>query len=60
MVIYMYIAQGWGQMSPWGPIFFRIIDILSSYPFPIFFFSINDILTVFPIQMHRQPKLTLP
>ena len=22
MVIYMYIAPGWGQMSPWGPFFF--------------------------------------
>ena len=34
MVIYMYIAPGWGQMSPWGPIFFRIINIQSYCPFP--------------------------
>ena len=34
MVIYMYIALGWGHMSPWGPIFFRIINIQSYCPFP--------------------------
>ena len=34
MVIYMYIAPGWGQMSPWGPISFRIINIQSYCPFP--------------------------
>ena len=30
----MYIAPEWGQMSPWGPIFFRIINIQSYCPFP--------------------------
>ena len=34
MVIYMYNAPGLGQMSPWGPIFFRIINIQSYCPFP--------------------------
>ena len=28
MVIYMCYAPGWGQMSPWGPLF-RIINIQS-------------------------------
>ena len=53
MVIYMYIAPGWGQMSPWGPIFFRIINIKSYCPFPISCktFTLNDILKVFPIQI---------
>ena len=32
--VYMYIAPGWGHMSPWGPIFFRIINIQSYCPFP--------------------------
>ena len=34
MEIYMYIAPGWGHMSPWGPIFFRIINFQSYFPFP--------------------------
>ena len=33
MEIYMYIAAGWGHMSPRGPIFFRIINIQSYFPF---------------------------
>ena len=49
MVIYMYIAPGWGQMSPWGPIFFRIINIQSYCPFPARL-TLNDILKVFSIQ----------
>ena len=37
MVIYMYIAPGLGQMSPFGPIFFRIIyfNIQSVCSFPV-------------------------
>ena len=58
MVIYMYIAPGWGQMSPWGPIFFRIINIQSYFPFPARF-SPQMTLKVFPIPMHWRPMLTL-
>ena len=45
-----------------GPFsFFRIINILSICQFPAGFnFPSNDILTVFPIQIHGQPMLTLP
>ena len=42
-------VQGWGQMSPYAPIFFRIINIQSYCSFP-----------ARPIQMHRRPMLTLP
>ena len=58
MVIYMYVVPGWGQMSPWCPFLFRITDIQSYCPFPTRF-SLNAILTVFPIQTHRPPMLTL-
>ena len=34
IIIYIYIVPGLGQMNPWGTILFRIIDILSYYPFP--------------------------
>ena len=30
----MYIASGWGQMSPCGPFFVRIINSQSYCPFP--------------------------
>ena len=46
---YMYIAPRWGQTDPWGPNFFRIINLKSICPFPASFFPINDILTHFPI-----------
>ena len=39
--------------------FFRIINILSNCQFLFYSFPSNDILTVFPIQMHWQPMLTL-
>ena len=38
--------------------FFGFINIQTYCPFPAFF-PLNDSLTVFPIQMHRQPKLSL-
>ena len=28
MVMYMYIATGWGHMSPWGPSFFEICPLV--------------------------------
>ena len=40
--------------------FFRIFKIPSICHFSCWLFPSNDILTVFPIQMHRQPMLTLP
>ena len=48
----MYIAPGWGQTDPWGPKFFRIINLKSICPFPASF-PTNNILTLFPIQMHE-------
>ena len=57
--IYIYIAPGWGHMSPWGPVYFRIINIQSYCPFPARL-TLNYILKVFPIQMHWRPLLTLP
>ena len=41
------------------PFDFRIINILSICQFLIYLFPSNDMLTVFPIQMHWQPMLTL-
>ena len=59
-VIYMYIAMGWGQTNPWGPIFFSELPTFSPFahflqdlPFKVF-------LTIFPIQLHGRPMLTLP
>ena len=47
-------------MSPWGPIFFRIILKYSVLlPISCKTFTLNDILKVFPIQMHWGPMLTL-
>ena len=45
-----------------GPFsFFRIINQYSVHlPISCWLFPSNDILTVFPIQMHGQPMLTLP
>ena len=44
MVIYMYNAPGLGQMSPWGPVFFRIINIQSYCPFPASFVEIGPVV----------------
>ena len=54
MVIYMYVAPGWGQTCPWGP-FFQNHKLSVHLPISIKFFPSNTILTIFPIQM-----LTLP
>ena len=59
MVIYMYVELAWGQMFPWCPFLFRIIDILDQLSISCKIFGLNDIFIVFPIQMHRQPMLTL-
>ena len=47
----MYIAPGWGSPAHGVHVFFRITNLS---PLPIFFtsFPSNDILTIFPIQMH--------
>ena len=60
MVIYMCIAPGWGLTHAWGPNVFQ--KLKSSVHLPISSKSCpsNDILTIFPIQRHRRPKLTLP
>ena len=46
-------------MKPLVHFFFRIINILSNCQFLFYLFPSNDMLTVFPIQMHWQPMLTL-
>ena len=54
-----YIALGWGQTNPWGPNLFQ--SYLPSVHLPISckICLSNDILTIFPIQMHGRPMLTL-
>ena len=55
MEIYMYTAAGWGRMSFFGPFFFQ--NHYYSVLLPIYCktFTLNDILKVFPIQMHWWP-----
>ena len=59
MVMYMYIAPGQGQTTPWQQIFFinSILQLIKSFAarFP----PLNDFVTVFPIQTHRRPKIDL-
>ena len=43
MVLYMYIAPGQGQTTPWGQNFYINIKLFS-----VWSFAINDFLTVFP------------
>ena len=54
----MYITPGQGQNNPWNQFLFHE----NSVHLPIYctFCPSNDILTIFPIQMHGRPKLTLP
>ena len=55
--ILWYLTPVQGLMKTLGRfLFFRIINILSICQF----LAGYDILTVFPIQMHGQPMLTLP
>ena len=55
----MVFSPSAGADEALGPFFFRIINILSNCQFLFYLFPSNDMLTVFPIQMHRQPMLTL-
>ena len=55
----VYSSSAGADEAP-RPRFFRIINILSFFQISCKFFSSNDILTVFPIQMHSRPMLTLP
>ena len=58
MVIYTYIAPGQGQTTSWVKLFFENINLLSlviCYKV----FPLNNFLTLFPIQTHRRPNLTL-
>ena len=59
MIIYMYIAPGWGQINPMVPIVLRLIDIRSYCPFDTRF-SFKRYFNSFPINMHRRPMMTLP
>ena len=58
--INMYIAPGWGADLPLGSFFFQNHKYSVHVPISIKFFRSNDILTIFPIQMHGRPMLTLP
>ena len=60
MVIYMYIAPGWGHMSPLGSNFFQNHWYSVLLPISSKTFTLNDILKVLPIHMHWRPMLTLP
>ena len=60
MVIYMYIAPGQGQTTPWSQNIFLNINLLSICSFLASFLPFNYIFLFFPIQKHGRPKLTLP
>ena len=60
MVIHMYIAPGQGQTKLWAQNIFININVLSICSFLASFLPLNDIVLFFHIQMHGQPKLTLP
>ena len=57
MVIYKYITPGQGQSNLWS----HFLNHKDSVNLQIYckFCPSNDIVTIFPIQMHGQPKLTL-
>ena len=55
----MVFSPSAGADEALGPFIFRIINILSICQFLFYLFPSNDMLTVFPIQMHLQPMLTL-
>ena len=52
--IYVY-CPGVGTDQPRRSNYFRIINLQSICPFPL-----NGILTIFPMQKHERPMLTLP
>ena len=54
--IHVYCSRV-GADQPLGPFFFRLINL--HLPISFKFFSSNDILTIFTIQMHGPPMLTL-
>ena len=57
MVIYMYIAPGQGQTTPWAQNIFFNINLLSICSFLASFLPFY-IFLFFPIPMHGRPKLT--
>ena len=59
MVTYMYIAPGKGKTITWGQLFFKN-KYSVHLPISCKFCPSNHILTMFPIQMHGRPMLTLP
>ena len=60
MVIYMFITPGKGHMNPWGQFYFQNHKYYVQWPISFKFFSSNDILTIFYIQLYWRPMLTLP
>ena len=57
--IHVY-CPGVGADLPLGSIYFQNHKYSVHLPISIKFFPSNDILTIFPIQMHGRPMLTLP
>ena len=57
--IYVY-CPGVGADLPLGSFFFQNHNYSVHLPISIKFFLSNDILKIFPIQMHGRPMLTLP
>ena len=55
----MVFSPSAGADEALGPFVFRIINILFICQFLFYLFPLNDMLTVFTIQMHWQPMLTL-
>ena len=55
----MVFSPSAGADEALGSFVFRIINILSICQFLFYLFPLNDMLTVFPIQMHWQSMLTL-
>ena len=60
IVIYMYIALGQGQTTPWAQNIFINVDLLSICSFLASFLPFNDIFLFFSHSNAWQPKLTLP
>ena len=58
--ILWYLTPVQGQMKPLGCFLFQNNQYSVHLPISYWLFPSNDTLTVFPIQMHGQPMLTLP
>ena len=60
MFLYMYIAPGQGQTTPWGQNFLYKHKPFVTLVICCKFLPLNDFLTVFPHIKAKRPNLTLP